>query len=83
MQPPIPSPGFGHKQLESLSSDESPERILVPAITDLIERSGYIDYEQAVIDIRDAVRELGADSTSPKVGSTMRSKSLLSRNRQP
>lgn len=64
MQPPMPSCGFGQERLVNLPPKSSVARILVPVLTDLIERSGYFGYEESVIDIERAIQSLSTVEVS-------------------
>ena len=43
----------------------APEEILVPALVDLVEQSGYYGADQALDDLRAAIRQLDVEATSP------------------
>lgn len=56
-RPPWPRPGFGHKRLQCVESTTAPGEILMPALEDLIERSGYYGTNEALDDLRAGVRQ--------------------------
>jgi hypothetical protein len=64
-RPPWPQPGFGHDQLRCVATTTAPEEILVPALVDLVEQSGYYGADQALDDLRAAIRQLDVEATSP------------------
>ncbi len=64
-RPPWPRPGFGHDQLRCVATTTAPEDILLAALADLVERSGYYGTEQALSDLRVAIRQLDRQTTSP------------------
>jgi len=63
--PPWPQPAFGHEQLRSLATTTAPADILLPALEDLVERSGYYGTNEALDDLRAAVRQLDVEAPLP------------------
>jgi hypothetical protein len=65
MRPPWGRPGFGQDQLRSVSTRTAPDDILVPALADLMDRSGYYGSGPAVSDLRAAIRQLDIQAARP------------------
>lgn len=63
--PPWPRPGFGHDDLLCMATTTAPEDILMPAFADLVEQSGYYGAEDALSDLRTAIRKLTYETTAP------------------
>jgi hypothetical protein len=57
MHGPYSQVGFGSQHLRELKQSKPVDEILMIALTDLVNRSGYIDTEKAMIDIRKAIIE--------------------------
>jgi hypothetical protein len=64
-RPPWPRPGFGHERLQCVESTIAPRDILTPALEDLVERSGYYGTNEAINDLRAAVRQLDVQTPEP------------------
>jgi hypothetical protein len=57
MHGPYSHVGFGSENLRKQKQSKPVDEILMIALTDLVDRSGYIDTEKAMIDIRKAIIE--------------------------
>jgi hypothetical protein len=64
-RPPWPRPGFGHGRLQCVATTTGPADILLPALEDLIERSGYYGTTDALDDLRATIRQLAVEAAAP------------------